>query len=343
MPADFWTPINAIENIDNEELSSALSSGNQGDDEASISRTTTSHDGDYRFLPTLTQVPPGVAPITVNNMFDRMRANNELGQAILDRWTSSSTGPTVPQSDFYAAQNAARTVLPGFPQHVDDVFSSVHFDHLGLLPTARADRSPSHAASDFFSGFEAQFREQDALDVQQQAEEPVPSFSLDLDPGTIADWDYLADMPELSFDRSVSLSTATSLPLITPSQSLDVLPPAGLTNTGEEIDVDLVIDELLQEMASNQTCIFDVAKDNKDDRWEAFLSLFSPGPSVNPFPSPARSPQKAFDVALGTGNCLGVTLQDEQQDTNLPHQDFPGTGAETQLVTISRYDQVETS
>lgn len=343
MPADFWTPINAIENIDNSELSSALSSGNQGDDEDSIYRSTTSHNDNYSFLTTLTQIPPDVAPMAFNDMFNRMRANNELGQAILDRWTSTSTGPTVPQSDFYAAQNATRTVLPGFPQHVDDVFSSGHFDHLGLMPTTRADRSPSRAASDFFSGFEAQFQEQDALDVQEQAEGPLPSFSLDLDPGTIADWDYLADMPELSFDRSVSLSTATSLPLITPSQSLDVLPPAGLPNTGEEIDVDLVIDELLQEMASNRTCIFDVAKDDKDDRWEAFLSLFSPGPSVNPFPSPTRSPQKAIDVAPQTGNCLGVTLQDEQHNTNLPHQDFPGTGAETQLVPISRYDQDETS
>ena len=239
-PNTFWTLVNTIDNIERDKLVSALSSGNEGDGEASTARKTISNDGTG--LITMPPTPQSTCPVELQrNIFDRMKPNNELGQAILDRWTGDVAATVVRQASHCMVRNFQPTV----PQHMDDIFGIVNLAQL-LPPTSPAVSGLAHTeeGEDFFSGFEAQFMDQDMLACNDT--EPAPMIDPDFS------WNSLDLIPELVADRRTSLSTAQSLPLITPSQSLEVLH-----------QLDLICSALPQEQPSDTSLMLTGIEDDE--------------------------------------------------------------------------------
>jgi hypothetical protein len=281
------------------------------------------------------------------NMFDRMTANNELGEAILARWTGGPSQPTMmfdtaspiredrqdvspvqPEqfgddsfgcNDHGQPEGTTSDGFPFHPQQVGDIFGCKYHEqpqaaNPGGLNFNRSV-SPAEGQEDFFSGFEAQFNDNDQEMLEIQIGDASPLIA----PNT--NWDAMDMVPDLMLDRRPSLlSTEPSSSLVTPLNSA-VLP---YSQPDHDMDNDSGIFIAHPETAMDVDLSFIGQNESGgQEHWEALLDqlerLEDPNSSLLGHLDKPETSGRAFD------NCLGVDLQRQAVD---------GVDAETQPMPI---------
>jgi hypothetical protein len=225
------------------------------------------------------------------NLFDRMTANNELGQAILSRWIHPAREPIVPLASTFSYPIDYNTM---HPQHENDIFNDGDL-HITTASTEEPAPTPlQHHTEPTWNDQELEeiFRELDSnglldcLDTTSATTFPLQMISGDTIPqhepvanqqATHTSFYDLYDLykqPDMLLESSISFDSSLSLPLVTPSQSLELLlqdfqqhhdselvpPPSTIQNndpalmllTGAAHDLDWTTDTTLMPLLSTE-------------------------------------------------------------------------------------------
>jgi hypothetical protein len=179
------------------------------------------------------------------SLFDRMTANNDLGRAILSRWTDPVPEPTLPLATTFSCPVDFAAIQP---QREDDIFGDGIL--ADVMPQIEETVPPpvQHYHEPTWNDQELHdiFLELDAnglldclndtnitsefgiphgwtSDIMTQPQQPLIEEYQQAPDASFSNLNDIYESPNFMLDRSISFDSTLSLPLVTPSQSLESL------------------------------------------------------------------------------------------------------------------------
>ena len=218
------------------------------------------------------------------SIFDRMTANNDLGRAILSRWIDPVPEPTAPSASLPLATTFSYPIdfADIQPQHEDDIFGDGVLTDLMAQIEHPTPESIQHQHEPHWNDQELNeiFLELEAnglLDCLNHTN-LAPVFEIPLEwssetvtqsqqplfedyqqaPGmAVLNFNELYGLPNSMLDSSISFNSSLSLPLVTPSQSLESL----LKESQEQCYTQQIPSFMDHNHEPSQTFPFDTAHD----------------------------------------------------------------------------------